>query len=206
MTSSFRPEISGLRAVAVLAVILCHLNISALAGGFVGVDIFFVISGYLISKSIMADLERGTFSFLDFYVRRARRILPALIFTIVASFVAGSLWLAPELFRGLAKESTHALLSIANIQYWRESKQYFAATSEQLPLLHCWSLSVEEQFYLLWPAFLVGIRDSKRILQYVLLVAAVSFLACLFYLPHDAPAVFYLMPFRSEYLNFRLER
>jgi peptidoglycan/LPS O-acetylase OafA/YrhL len=196
MTNSFRPEIAGLRAVAVLAVILCHLNISAFAGGFVGVDIFFVISGYLISKSIMADLERGTFSFLDFYVRRARRILPALIFTVVASFVAGSLWLAPELFRGLAKESTHALLSIANIQYWRESKQYFAATSEQLPLLHCWSLSVEEQFYLLWPACLVGIRASKRILQYVLLVAAVSFLACLFYLPHDSPAVFYLMPFR----------
>lgn len=196
MTGSFRPEIAGLRAVAVSAVILCHLNFSAFPGGFVGVDIFFVISGYLISKSILVDLERGTFSFLDFYVRRARRILPALIFTVVVSFVAGSLWLAPELFRGLAKESTHALLSIANIQYWRESKQYFAATSEQLPLLHCWSLSVEEQFYLLWPAFLVGIRASKRMFHYVLLVAALSLLACLVYLPHDAQAAFFLMPFR----------
>jgi peptidoglycan/LPS O-acetylase OafA/YrhL len=196
LTRSFRPEIAGLRAIAVAGVVLCHLNLSMFAGGFVGVDIFFVISGYLISRGILDGLQRGSFSLLDFYVRRARRILPALIFTVVGSFVAGALWLSPDLFRALAKESTHALLSISNIQYWRESRQYFAATSEQLPLLHCWSLSVEEQFYLIWPAFLIWIRNSRRIFLYISLVAVLSFVACLIEFPRDPQAAFFLMPFR----------
>lgn len=148
MKASYRPEIDGLRTVAVLGVVLFHFGFETVRGGFAGVDVFFVISGYLISRNILNDIARDRFSFLDFYARRMRRILPALIFTVALTFIAGLLWFSPLAMRGLAKESTHALVSIANIQYWREFKEYFAPSSESLALLHCWSLSLEEQFYL----------------------------------------------------------
>jgi len=148
MKANYRPEIDGLRTVAVLGVVFFHLGFTLFGGGFAGVDVFFVISGYLISRNIINDIEAGRFSFVQFYARRARRILPALILTVIATFMAGLLWLSPVAMRGLAKESTHALLSISNIQYWRESQEYFASASDQLALLHCWSLSLEEQFYL----------------------------------------------------------
>src|SRR5262249_29013905 len=154
-TSTFRPEIAALRALAVMSVVLFHLRIDGFQGGFVGVDVFFVISGYLISRIILTDLQGGQFSFAQFYIRRVRRIFPALIFTVVITYLAGALWCSPLMFLDLAKECTHALLSIANIQYWRESHQYFAANSDELALLHCWSLSAEEQFYLIWPMFVV---------------------------------------------------
>ena len=116
----FRAEIAGLRAIAVASVLLFHLKIGGFEGGFVGVDVFFVISGYLITRNILSDVRAGRFSIGDFYVRRTRRIYPALIFTVVATYLCGALWCAPDMFHDLAKESTHALLSISNIQYWRE--------------------------------------------------------------------------------------
>src|SRR3954471_18364650 len=192
----FRPEIAGLRAVAVLGVVLCHLKITAFEGGFVGVDIFFVISGYLISRNILLDLRHSRFSFTNFYIRRSRRILPALMFTVVVTFVVGALWLPPDAFRQLAKESSHALLSISNIQYWRESKQYFAAAAEQLALLHCWSLSVEEQFYLFWPALLFWAFRLGHIGIIISLAATVSFTLSIVELSTDAQAAFFLTPFR----------
>ena len=192
----FRPDIAGLRAIAVVSVVLCHLKIAGFDGGFVGVDIFFVISGYLISRNILSGLAQGRFSFADFYLRRARRILPALLFTIAVTFLCGMLWLSPDLLRQLAKESTHALLSIANIQYWRESNDYFAATAEQLPLLHCWSLSLEEQFYLVWPALLVAAARARRVGIAIALAASLSFAFALIMQRHDAAQAFYLMPFR----------
>src|SRR4051794_38268506 len=143
MSTAFRPEIAGLRAVAVAGVVLFHLKIAGFQGGFAGVDVFFVISGYLISRNILCDIGRGRFSFGEFYLRRTRRIYPALIFTVVATYLAGALWCSPQMFLDLAKESTHAILSISNIQYWRESKAYFAPDAEHLALLHCWSLSLE---------------------------------------------------------------
>ena len=136
MTSQFRPEIAGLRAIAVLGVVLFHLKISGLSGGFAGVDIFFVISGYLITRNILSDLDGGRFSFADFYVRRTRRIFPALIVTVLLTYIAAALWCSPLMFLDIAKEATHALLSIANIQYWREQHQYFAPNSDELALLH----------------------------------------------------------------------
>jgi peptidoglycan/LPS O-acetylase OafA/YrhL len=192
----FRPEIAALRAVAVLGVVLCHLKIAAFEGGFVGVDIFFVISGYLISRNTLLDVQQCRFSFTNFYIRRSRRILPALIFTVVVTFVVGALWLPPDAFRQLTKESTHALLSISNIQYWRESKQYFATASDQLALLHCWSLSLEEQFYLFWPALLFCAFRLGRIATIISVTASVSFTLSILELSRDSQAAFFLTPFR----------
>jgi len=192
----FRAEIAGLRAIAVVSVLLFHLKIGGFEGGFVGVDVFFVISGYLISRNILSDVRAGRFSIGDFYVRRTRRIYPALIFTVVATYLCGALWCAPDMFHDLAKESTHALLSISNIQYWRESHQYFAAKSDELALLHCWSLSLEEQFYLLWPVFIVLAWECGRIFQIITAVAIASFVLAVLVAKADPLASFFLMPFR----------
>lgn len=192
----FRTEIVQLRALAVLSVLFFHLKVPGFQGGFVGVDVFFVISGYLITRNILRMAEAGRFSFGAFYLRRMRRIYPALIFTVLATYFAGAVWTAPLLFLDIAKECTHALLSIANIQYWREANQYFAAKSEDLALLHCWSLSLEEQFYLVWPALLlIGLR-IKRVGALVLVTSIVSFVATALLGPRDSSAVFFLMPFR----------
>jgi peptidoglycan/LPS O-acetylase OafA/YrhL len=196
MVSAFRPEIAGLRTVAVISVVLFHLKVSGFQGGFVGVDIFFVISGYLITRNILSDLQANRFSFGQFYVRRTRRIYPALIFTVVATYLAGALWCSPEMFLDLAKECTHALLSISNVQYWRESHQYFAPNSDELALLHCWSLSLEEQFYLVWPVLIVLARKSGRTFQFIAIAAVISFLLSIFAVKTDPLAAFFLMPFR----------
>lgn len=196
VSSDFRADIGGLRAIAVLSVLLFHFKFKGFEGGFVGVDIFFVISGYLITRQILERSAKGNFSFIEFYTRRMSRILPALIFTVLLTFIFGVLWLPPEFLRGLAKESTHALLSISNIQYWREANEYFAPRSEQLGLLHFWSLSLEEQFYLLWPALIV---ISMRFVQPVTAIAFASggsFIAAMLWSMRDPQAVFFLMPFR----------
>lgn len=200
MANSFRAEIAGLRAVAVSSVLLFHLKVDGFQGGFVGVDIFFVISGYLITRNILVDLQAGRFSFGQFYVRRTRRIYPALIFTVAATYLAGALWCSPVMFLDVAKEGTHALLSISNIQYWRESHQYFAPTSDELALLHCWSLSLEEQFYLLWPVLIVLAWKAGRTFESIAIAALASVVASTLTAKVDPLAVFFLMPFRiSEF-------
>jgi peptidoglycan/LPS O-acetylase OafA/YrhL len=196
MDKHFRAEIAGLRAIAVTSVVLFHLKVSGFEGGFVGVDVFFVISGYLISRNILRDLQRSRFSFGQFYIRRTRRIYPALIFTVVATYLIGALWCAPDMFHDLAKEGTHALLSIANIQYWRESHQYFAPNSDELALLHCWSLSAEEQFYLFWPLFIAFAWRLKRTFQIIAATGLVSLVSSVVIARADPLAVFFLMPFR----------
>jgi peptidoglycan/LPS O-acetylase OafA/YrhL len=196
MESRFRSEIAGLRAVAVVSVVLFHLKLGSFQGGFVGVDIFFVISGYLITRNILHDLRENRFSIGQFYVRRTRRIYPALIFTVVVTYIAGALWCSPEMFLDLAKECTHALLSISNIQYWRESYQYFAASSDDLALLHCWSLSLEEQFYLFWPIFIVLAQKAGRVFIVIVVAAVASFAASIIVAKADPLAAFFLMPFR----------
>jgi peptidoglycan/LPS O-acetylase OafA/YrhL len=192
----YRADIDGLRAIAVGIVVLFHLRISGFDGGYAGVDIFFVISGYLITGHILRDLALQQFSFAEFYARRARRILPALIATIALTVAAGWLWLPPEFLRQVAKEATHGLLSISNIQYWREANQYFAPSSDQLGLLHLWSLSLEEQFYLGCPLALVLLSRTRRVFPGIAAAGLVSLVAAIIWLPRDSEAVFFLTPFR----------
>jgi peptidoglycan/LPS O-acetylase OafA/YrhL len=196
MADKFRSEIAGLRAIAVLSVVLFHLRVRWFDGGFVGVDVFFVISGYLISRNILADLQTGRFSLGRFYVRRTRRIYPALIATVIATYVAGALWCAPLMFLDIAKECTHALLSIANIQYWRESHHYFAPSSDELALLHFWSLSAEEQFYLVWPVFIALAHRRGRAYAAIAIAGLVSLGAAVLVARSDPSAAFFLTPFR----------
>ena len=196
MESQFRAEIAGLRAIAVIGVVLFHLKVGGFEGGFVGVDVFFVISGYLITRNILRDLQLGRFSFGQFYVRRTRRIYPALIFTVVVTYLFGALWCSPIMFHDLAKEATHALLSISNIQYWRESHQYFAANSDELALLHCWSLSAEEQFYLFWPLLIVMAWKWKRTFQIIAAAGVISLVLSIVVVRSDPLGAFFLTPFR----------
>lgn len=146
----YRPEIDGLRAIAVGAVVLFHADIRGFSGGFVGVDIFFVISGYLITSILLGDLEQNRFSIARFYERRARRIFPALFAVLTASIVGAYLLLTPGRLSEFAASLAASIAFVSNIYFWHEL-DYFAAVAEEQPLLHMWSLAVEEQFYLFFP-------------------------------------------------------
>ena len=146
----YRPDIDGLRAFAILAVVIFHAFPTLLTGGFVGVDVFFVISGYLISSIIFKNLESGTFSFYDFYRRRVRRIFPALLLVLATTFAFGWIILLATEFQQLNKHIAAGLGFVQNIILFQESG-YFDVSSELKPLTHLWSLGVEEQFYLVFP-------------------------------------------------------
>lgn len=151
--TSYRADIDGLRAIAVLAVVIYHAFPAALPGGFIGVDVFFVISGYLITRIIEGGLTRGDFSFSDFYARRIRRIFPALIVVVAACLVAGWALLLPGELRLLGGHTVATAGFLANFAFWNDTG-YFDGVAETKPLLHLWSLGIEEQFYLLWPLLL----------------------------------------------------
>ena len=146
----YRPDIDGLRALAVLAVVGFHAGPGTFRGGFVGVDIFFVISGFLISSIIFKGLDRGDFSFLEFYVRRIRRIFPALMLVLAFSLVAGWYLLLIDDYRSLAKHVAAGAAFVPNFTLWQETG-YFDTDAARKPLLHLWSLGIEEQYYLVWP-------------------------------------------------------
>ena len=153
---SYRPDIDGLRAVAVMSVVLYHFGIvGALSGGFIGVDIFFVISGFLITSLITADLKVGSFSLLAFYQRRIRRIFPAMLVVLAASLAAGYFFLLPGDYTSLGVSAAYSAASLSN-WYFLQNTGYFDRVADMLPLLHMWSLSVEEQFYLVWPLLLAA--------------------------------------------------
>ena len=158
---TYRPDLDGLRALAVVAVIGFHAYPEWVHGGFVGVDVFFVISGYLISGIIFAALERGRFSFRDFYVRRIRRIFPALVLVLAACYAAGWFLLFADRFMQLGKHIAGGAGFVSNYLFWNESG-YFDAAAETKPLQHLWSLGIEEQFYLAWP-LLVYLTWRSRI-------------------------------------------
>lgn len=198
-TLSYMPYLDGIRAIAVTGVVVFHLGIKSIHGGFTGVDTFFVLSGFLITLIIGRQQAAGKFSFVDFYVRRGRRLLPALFAVIIATLIGSFLLLTPDHFHDTARSSIYAALSAANINFWLNAG-YFDSSKYASPLLHTWSLGVEEQFYLVWPAILIVLMKFRsRILLILGLTAlgALSFwgmLACQETLPNG---VFYLSPFRA---------
>src|SRR6266478_15429 len=154
---SYRADIDGLRGIAVLLVLAFHLGTSKCSGGFIGVDVFFVISGYLIGSIILSEIDRGKFSLLSFYERRVRRILPALFVTLaVCGMLAYEFFLPAELDQ-FAKSFLAATLSFSNILFYHQAG-YFEGAAAIKPLLHTWSLGVEEQFYIFLPLFLLALR------------------------------------------------
>ena len=172
---AYRPDVDGLRALAVLAVLGYHAFPGAVTGGFVGVDVFFVISGFLITGIILEELGRGSFTFTGFYWRRIRRIFPALILVLGACLFLGWRVLLPDEFAQLGRHVAAGAGFVSNIALWRESG-YFDSAAELKPLLHLWSLGIEEQYYLVWPLALFLVRAyPRRILAMVLVGGGLSF-------------------------------
>jgi peptidoglycan/LPS O-acetylase OafA/YrhL len=192
--TEYRPDIDGLRALAILGVVVYHAAPEALRGGFVGVDVFFVISGFLITGIILRGLDEGRFSFIDFYARRVRRIFPALALVLAACLVFGWVGLFPLELRQLGKHVAAAALFLSNVNFWSEAG-YWDNAAQTKPLLHLWSLAVEEQYYLAWPLLLVAARRMR--LQPVWMAAVLglaSFALCVA-LTRSAPVAAFYMPF-----------
>lgn len=188
---TYRPDIDGLRAIAVIGVLLFHAFPSLLRGGFVGVDVFFVISGYLITRTIVDDQDRGEFSIGSFYARRIRRIFPALIAVLIPCFLFGWHTMLAEDLARLAKQTLGGAGFVANLLLWSDAG-YFDQASASKPLLHLWSLGVEEQFYVLWPLLLWVARKVRLpLLPVIACTALASFAFNLYCLRHDAVEAFY---------------
>ncbi|MBF0416107.1 MAG: acyltransferase [Magnetococcales bacterium] len=187
----YRPDVDGLRAIAVLSVIGFHSFPTVISGGFAGVDIFFVISGYLISKHILSELYAGTFATIAFYVRRIKRIFPALLLILILSTVVGWILLTPDEYKVLGRHVGGGAGFVANLVYWQEAG-YFDRDAASKPLLHLWSLGVEEQFYIVWPLFLLFLsRRGRHLGRWIAGVVAVSLVASVLWVHVSETADFY---------------
>jgi len=188
----YRADIDGLRAVSILAVVFYHFGVPYFGGGFVGVDVFFVISGYLITGIVLAEQARGAFSFARFYERRARRLLPTLTIVLATTLAAGFLMMTPQDLEALSKSAFYTVAFTANL-YFDSQGGYFGPNLELAPLLHAWSLAVEEQFYIAWPLLLVlTVRYApKRLLPVAIALLAASLYANLAFVDTKPSAVFY---------------
>ena len=194
----YRPDVDGLRAIAILAVVLYHVHVPGFGGGFVGVDIFFVISGFLIGGIVFREVDAGRYSFATFYARRAKRILPALLgMTFVVSLLAIALFDSDQL-RAFAQSDATALLGSSNVHYWAQA-HYFDLDWRLEPLVMTWSLGVEEQFYLFLPPLMLLLhRISPRAIAPVVALLSVLSLALSVQLVKSQPsAAFYLLPGRA---------
>jgi peptidoglycan/LPS O-acetylase OafA/YrhL len=200
-SSNYRPDIDGLLAIAIAGVVLFHLWPTALGGGYVGVDVFFVISGYLITSIIHRDISAGSFSLVGFYERRIRRIFPAFLVVLLATLVAGFFLLLPGDLSSLAGASNHAIASISNVFFYHGRVDYYNNEFGQNPIIHTWSLGVEEQFYLALPVFLLVVSKflkSTRLLAPLLIVVfLVSLAASVHQIQIQPMKVFFLTPYRA---------
>lgn len=193
---TYRPDIDGLRTLAVVPVILFHAGATWLPGGFVGVDIFFVISGYLISSIILREVAAGEFSFLRFYERRLRRIIPALLVVLIVTVAMFQVIALPDQAQETAESGISALLSFSNFYFWRQSG-YFAPAAEFMPLLHTWSLAVEEQFYFLFPIIVLAMWKLRLPIRWMLVLGTIAAFVVGYWLSLNKPSVaYYLLPAR----------
>ena len=189
--NDYRPDIDGLRAIAVLSVVIFHFFPASIQGGFVGVDIFFVISGYLISKHIWEELGAEKFSIATFYARRVRRIFPALSVVLLACLAMGWVILTPAEYEQLGKHTVAGAIFVSNLIFWKEAG-YFDNAADTKPLLHLWSLGIEEQFYIVWPLFLALFWRYSRHLGWAFLgILGVSLTYSMVVVQHDTVADFY---------------
>jgi len=194
----YRPEIDGLRALAVLMVICFHAKSYFFNGGFVGVDVFFVISGYLITSILIKEIDQGHFSLIKFYERRARRILPALFFVATISIPLAWIFMTPADMLNFSKSLIAIPTFLSNIFFLKHSG-YFDLNSELKPLIHTWSLAIEEQFYIVFPLFLFLIsKYCKKIIPLIFIfIIAVSLFIAQYKLHLFQEKVFYLLPYRA---------
>ncbi|MDB4538084.1 acyltransferase, partial [Akkermansiaceae bacterium] len=195
---TYRPDIDGLRAVSVLGVVLFHAG-APVTGGFAGVDVFFVISGYLITGILIREMGENRFSIVRFWERRIRRILPVLFCVTLVTLIAGALLMLPFGFQVVGQSSVAVFLMASNIQFYRTTG-YFDPSAEENPLLHTWSLSVEEQFYLVLPLLLLlvfRLRMQRNLGPMIWLVIAGSLGISVFWLARDSAMSFYLLPSRA---------
>ena len=197
-SATYRPEIDGLRAVAIFPVVLYHYGVSGFSGGFVGVDVFFVISGFLIGGVLWNELATtGRLRIGRFFARRIRRLAPAYLFMIIITLFLSWFILLPFDFREFGQEIIASIFYLSNVHFFREAG-YFDQASEQKILLHTWSLSVEEQFYLVLPTLMLLLASVRGKLSIILVgLGLASFLACILMMSRSPPAAFYLFPFRA---------
>lgn len=195
----YRRDIDGLRALAIGSVLLAHAEIPFARGGFVGVDVFFVISGYLITRIILRGLETGSFSIFRFYENLARRLVPALLVVLLVTFILAAFALGPRQFDFFARSAMSAAAFVSNIWFWQAGSGYFDGDLRVAILLHTWSLGVEEQFYLIVPLLLCLVfRLAPRLLLSLLLLSVLASFCRATYLVSDfrAQAAFFLLPSR----------
>ena len=187
---NYRRDIDGLRALSVLLVVFYHIGVKFVHAGFIGVDVFFVISGFLITDHICRDIEKGCFSLKKFYMRRMRRILPALIVVLFFTTLAAYFFLLPSDLKHYFDSLIATLLSVSNFYFWKFIHLgYFSTDARVIPLLHTWSLGVEEQFYLVWPFLLIVLfklfPNRKHILFTIILLTLCSFFTYYFFRHHS---------------------
>ncbi len=196
---TYRHDIDGLRALAVLAVIIFHGELGFLQGGYVGVDVFLVLSGYLITQRIIKGHQNGSFNYKQFFFRRVRRLFPAMIVTVIVTLICGTVFFGPVLLRELAGSAISSTLSVANVHFYLQSG-YWDESAWTKPLLHMWSLGVEEQFYLVWPWIIVAILAVFRrsTLKVLIAITLISLLVTTLYTYRNPEATFYLTPFRTH--------